>query len=606
MQLMANMDDSPTNYNDIWGYTAPTGEEYAIIGTRNEIYVYDVTNCGAPVQIFGFMAGDNTTWRDFKTYKNFVYGVCDSCNEGLHIFDMSALPSGNVTHVNTITSYFGSAHNIYIDAGRLYAIGISGSQDVTILDLASNPSNPPLLAYVDLSTVANNTCSTCYVHDMYVENHIGYASHGWEEAFTVYDFSDPNNVVYKNTIQLSGYNHSSWVDDSREYAYVASEVPSGIPMETVELTNLNSPVNNLSSAGSFIDDITDVGTTPHNPFVCGDYLFISYYEDGVKVYDITDPSTPALQGYYDTDPSNNYGCWGVYPYLESGCILASDIVNGLFTLESTTAGVTGNCSGECPVVTSVIADVTTNQCDSGNGVPVNYAATISIGVNGVDYEIIWRVDGVVQATTTDNLSITINVPTSCSSIKSPEVTALLRCFPNQTTPDAEVQVSSPPFSVFPIPVLGIDYTISNNNCSVSITDLCGSLDITNDQGGGNTFTLAPGSSDTDVVFTIMSDALAPATCSSTETLTASCPCTDILNLAGLAFGVRDYEATDYISSTQTIVNGSKIDYDAVNFVELNQGFEVKLGAEFMAFIDGCNQGGGGINVNTETSKEINK
>ncbi|MBK9258031.1 MAG: hypothetical protein IPM42_21485 [Saprospiraceae bacterium] len=47
---------------------------------------------------------------------------------------------------------------------------------------------------------------------------------------------------------------------------------------------------------------------------------------------------PEIVAYYDTEPSNtnynqNYaGAWGVYPYLPSGSILASDIQNGLFVL----------------------------------------------------------------------------------------------------------------------------------------------------------------------------------------------------------------------------------------------------------------------------------
>src|SRR5690606_38295279 len=67
------------------------------------------------------------------------------------------------------------------------------------------------------------------------------------------------------------------------------------------------------------------------------YIVISYYHDGVQVYDISDPRNPVRAGFYDTYPENTnfsgfQGCWGVYPYLPSGNIIASDITHGLFVL----------------------------------------------------------------------------------------------------------------------------------------------------------------------------------------------------------------------------------------------------------------------------------
>jgi hypothetical protein len=65
---------------------------------------------------------------------------------------------------------------------------------------------------------------------------------------------------------------------------------------------------------------------------------VSYYHDGVQVYDISDPMNPVNIAYYDTYTQHtNYngyqGCWGVYPFLPSGIILASDFENGLFVLD---------------------------------------------------------------------------------------------------------------------------------------------------------------------------------------------------------------------------------------------------------------------------------
>jgi len=69
-------------------------------------------------------------------------------------------------------------------------------------------------------------------------------------------------------------------------------------------------------------------------------------------------------------------------------------------------------------------------------------------------------------------------------------------------------------------------------------------------------------------------------------------------LSATETGVADYESSDWISTSApiTIQNGASVDYDATNYVQLNAGFVVEQGAVFMAFIDGCDMGGGGANL----------
>jgi hypothetical protein len=69
----------------------------------------------------------------------------------------------------------------------------------------------------------------------------------------------------------------------------------------------------------------------------GDHLFISYYFDGVYMFNCQDPAHPVLAGFYDTSNEPHQdgfyrGCWGVYPLLPSGNILASDMQTGLWVL----------------------------------------------------------------------------------------------------------------------------------------------------------------------------------------------------------------------------------------------------------------------------------
>ncbi|HHS95875.1 MAG TPA: T9SS type A sorting domain-containing protein, partial [Phaeodactylibacter sp.] len=82
----------------------------------------------------------------------------------------------------------------------------------------------------------------------------------------------------------------------------------------------------------------DPNSIPHNLIVRGNYLYVSYYYDGLQVYDISDPANPVRAYYYDTSTLPNEqsykGAWGVYPFLPSGNILVSDMQNGLFVVEA--------------------------------------------------------------------------------------------------------------------------------------------------------------------------------------------------------------------------------------------------------------------------------
>ena len=216
--------------------------------------------------------------------------------------------------------------------GRLYAMGTSTS-NLVVLDLNQNPAAPTLVRNINLTGG--------YVHDMYLRNHIGYCSHEGRGLY-VYDFSNPNNVVLLGTItsyQEQGYNHSSWLSSNGQVLAMADE-NHDLSIKVVDVTDLTD-MNVISTFKSTLEAEVATNSIAHNPFIIGDkYAVVSYYHDGVQIYDIEDPANPVRAGYYDTYPTNTnyiggFGSWGVFPFFPSGNIIASDINNGLFVLKPT-------------------------------------------------------------------------------------------------------------------------------------------------------------------------------------------------------------------------------------------------------------------------------
>lgn len=344
MQLGAKVKVSGQSYNDVWGYEDDNGNEFAIVGTVNHVLIYNVSNCTSPQLAYQYTDGSYTTWRDFKDFQNVVYGVGDQAGSAPYVQGLQIINMQNYS-VNFINAHFARAHNIFIDTvhARLYVAGSNTVNRGLIVYDISNPLNPVHLANVHLDILINSPGTNMYVHDVYVKNNIVYTSNGAVSSMYKWDFSDLNNIQFLGSYTNSGgYNHSGWTTPDELHIFEALELPKGRPL------NIYVPDDEeqtLIKIGDFKEPLEfPVSSTnrPHNPFVHDNKLFVSYYEDGVQVFDITNPASPQRVAYYDTYPTNNgagygsnesfNGCWGVFPFFDSGCILASDISEGFFTL----------------------------------------------------------------------------------------------------------------------------------------------------------------------------------------------------------------------------------------------------------------------------------
>jgi hypothetical protein len=82
----------------------------------------------------------------------------------------------------------------------------------------------------------------------------------------------------------------------------------------------------------------NIGTIPHNVHVNNNWLVTAYYTDGVSIIDGHRPENMVEVAHYDTYPGPEtmfHGVWGVYPYFQSGNIIASDIETGLWIFKPT-------------------------------------------------------------------------------------------------------------------------------------------------------------------------------------------------------------------------------------------------------------------------------
>lgn len=341
---------SGVSYNDIWGY-AVGGREYAIVGSLEKIHFFEITdpsNIDEVAAIQPSIGNDRSVWRDIKTYGTYAYAVSDNASEGLLIFDLSNINgtgANRVVLVGQLRDHFLTAHNLFIDEahGIMYLVGGNVPGNMLIYELNTDPANP---VYVD-----DVTFTAGYIHDVYVENHRAYCSH-LNQGLHIYDMSpvtdsggsppgSPVSLGVINTYPYQIFNHSSWVSGN---IIIFADEKNGNPLQIADITDPNDAqllddfYSNLLGVANPYSSTSPRGPIAHNPFILGNYCIASYYHDGVSVFDISDPTDVVQVGYFDTEPNNtNYngfdGCWGVYPFLPSGNIIASDVLHGLFVLD---------------------------------------------------------------------------------------------------------------------------------------------------------------------------------------------------------------------------------------------------------------------------------
>ena len=99
-------------FNDIWGYTAPNGDEYALLCASTGTVVIDVTNPANPIER-GFFPFGSSTWRDIRTFGTYAYVVTEA-TAGFQIINL-ANPNSPVLVGTAGTGNSSSSHNICID-----------------------------------------------------------------------------------------------------------------------------------------------------------------------------------------------------------------------------------------------------------------------------------------------------------------------------------------------------------------------------------------------------------------------------------------------------------------------------------------------------------
>lgn len=337
MVLLANKNEHPGTggglYSALWGYRAPNGREYAILGCYSGTAFIDITD-SANIHEVDFVTGTNNNWREMKVFGNYCYVVSEASNSKIQIIDLQYLPdSVRLIGTSNMPSHT-TTHSISQEGPYLYLNGCNSSfgQGTVVVDI-TNPTSP----------VKRGSWNTQYIHDCRVLRdtiwgaNIYDASGGGTGSLYVISAVNKDNLTLINS-WVNNPNpgpHNIAITGDRKYALVTDEIPSSFP-RVLKIWN----IQNLSNV-TFVAQWQPTSITTsivHNVEIYGNYALIAHYTAGIRLVDISNPAAPTETAWYDTYPSNNNnsynGCWGVYMF-PSGKIIGSDRQTGLYVVKPT-------------------------------------------------------------------------------------------------------------------------------------------------------------------------------------------------------------------------------------------------------------------------------
>jgi hypothetical protein len=187
----------------------------------------------------------------------------------------------------------------------------------------------------------------------------------WDSGYIRLDVTDPAHPVYTGRaafpVNADGDAHSSQYDEDDHLLFSADEdfcKTSGSGIEKgfgyMRVWDFSDPAH-VEQIGSYktprslgTDDQGAGDFVIHNNFLVGDTIYSSWYSDGVRVVDVSNPRSPKEVAYFvppatenPVKPSqrgvltNTTQVWGVVVDEATGLVYASDMNSGLWILRRT-------------------------------------------------------------------------------------------------------------------------------------------------------------------------------------------------------------------------------------------------------------------------------
>lgn len=324
LELLAHVpNDSGVTLAGCWHYVDDAGAEYALVGTRKGLDIYDVSVPTQPVRKYQVPGLDNN-WREVKVWNKHAYVGSEAQGSGITIVDLSHIADSIRWKVwfgdGPLANQIQRSHTVGAVDGYLYVYGSTAPNNGAIICSLQDPWNP--------TVVGNYTLN--YLHDGFVRGDTLWGSEIYQGQFSVLHIADRSNPVLLMTQPTpAAFNHNSELSRSGSYLFTTDE-KSFAPLasfwveelDNIQLADLYYP----SQKPSF---------EVHNVRVFGDdFLVCPSYGGQLTIVDASDPTNLIETAWAVVGSSL---VWDADPYLPSGIVFATAKAEGFFIFKPTYA-----------------------------------------------------------------------------------------------------------------------------------------------------------------------------------------------------------------------------------------------------------------------------
>ncbi|MEO5860818.1 MAG: FG-GAP-like repeat-containing protein [Pyrinomonadaceae bacterium] len=378
---------SDLKFADIWA-----DGNIAVMGTYNcrGAFIFDVSNPDELTLANWYNPSPNQSFLEAIVIGNRGYfgsggqgPSSPTTGDGVHIVDLtnpqSPLLLGKVN--STSGGGFNGIHEMVIfdQGGQRFLIENYNSFATKIIKVINitDPAAPVFVRDITPTEIS-------WVHAFHIRGTKMYTS-GWGTGSVkgrteIYDISNiatqaPTLLGFIEDANASATNgnnmHSSWTSEDGNYLYSAREVTnsSGASPGDVRVYDVSNAATPLLVNRVTMADLGLNAVTPHNPVVMGNKLFVSWYQAGLQVFDLSSPTIPNRVGQYDTYaaafrepdasakslsdeswdiicgrdslqnslPTTYNGTWAVFPFLGEDKVLIGEMGEGLLIVDTTQA-----------------------------------------------------------------------------------------------------------------------------------------------------------------------------------------------------------------------------------------------------------------------------
>ena len=144
VELLGHLDYGGDQLSNLTGWASGTGKEYAIVGTYNGTSIVDVTDPASPNEV-QFVDGNNSIWREVRTWSNYAYVVTEN-GGGLLCIDLSGLPFTIDFNYTDCGVGLETGHTVFADENGVVHVfgsnlGNGGDQMLSLIHI-SEPTRP--------------------------------------------------------------------------------------------------------------------------------------------------------------------------------------------------------------------------------------------------------------------------------------------------------------------------------------------------------------------------------------------------------------------------------------------------------------------------------